>query len=156
MPRENTVAKVVPVEGGYRWEFAHGEQETVLLSELTEEIQGHLMLHGLKQKGSDNYAGAKGDSVVAHGLFMKCIDSLRAGEWSGKREAGPKEEPIDLLIEAVVLVTKKDAVAVRTSVLAMDKATRNKLRRVGEIAKAIIDLRGARAKTPTLESFGLG
>lgn len=155
MAKKGIVAKVTPIEGGYTWEFSNGTKESVLMSEFNEEIVTHLALHGLKQKLSDPYAGAAGDPEKASGLFMKALDSLRAGEWAGKREGSTREEPIDLLIKAVVQVTSKAEDAVRKVVEAMDKATRRKLRSNPEVAKAIIDIKAATTKAPSLaELFG--
>lgn len=77
-------AKVTIVEDKLIWEFANGKQVSVDPDQFNDEVKHYAMLHGLKQKLSDCYAGADGvgQAIMA---FESLLDTLKNGDWNQGR-----------------------------------------------------------------------
>src|SRR5574343_1492247 len=97
---ETTINETVPVTPGEKktrtpkakveanglvltFSFAHGVDVVVDCATFSEPIKERGLAHGVEQKLRDCYAGAE-SADEAHGLFMKTLDSLRAGNWNQK------------------------------------------------------------------------
>lgn len=83
------IAKVTvnEVDESVTWEFRGQPTVTVALSELPMEMLKRAALHGLRQKGSDVYAGAKehGWSIAdCRELTAEVIDGILNGQWNRK------------------------------------------------------------------------
>jgi len=80
-------AKVTIKDSGLMiWEFANGNQVEVESTEFNGAIQQHAMLHGLKQKLSDTYAGCKTASEAQKAL-EGALNALKQGSWNAGRSS---------------------------------------------------------------------
>lgn len=87
----NSVAKVSYIgDSVLQWTFADKAQIQVDLAELPDPIKLRALKHGVKQKGSDSYAGAEGDIESAKKSLLTVIEGLKKGDWSVRGEAGPR------------------------------------------------------------------
>jgi len=157
MSKTSKVAKVSPVEGGFRWAFANGFEKIVTVDDVPQELHEHLAMHGLKQKLSDSYANSSGNPETAVGLFQKVLDTILGGAWkSAKGDGSPRETPIGLLAQAVANVQGKDLDEVRARLERMDAATRRKVRAIQGVAIELAKIKAAwHTGTTTLEELGL-
>lgn len=106
---------------------------------LAEEIRKRLELHGLKQKVSDKFNTAKGDSDAAIASADEIYDNLVDGEWS---LAGSGEGPTpSLVIRAIARVRNKDLVMVKAIWKNLNEATRKGIAADDKIKRAILDIR---------------
>ena len=98
---------------GVRFDFVNGETRTVYVADLPEAIIAQAVVHGLKQKVADDWAGAKtetGEPASLEDIVLMCDDMLTrlaAGEWSLKRAAGDSMAGASVVIKAISLVTGK-------------------------------------------------
>lgn len=99
--------------------FADGTSHEVALSDLPQEIQLNLALHGLSQKLGDSYASVKGDVNAAKEKFAATLKQLLAGEWAAKRE-GEGSSKVTELAEAIARIK---GVEVAVANAAVGKAT---------------------------------
>lgn len=153
MAKEVKICKVsdLPEYAGVRFAFVGGETFDLNVSELAENIQKAALIHGLTQKGRDSYAGAK-TVEEAKGLFSKVFDNLLKGEWTGRAEGGVREEPVELLAQALLNVQTAKGVKDLTleGMLARVKATdpdkRRKIRAIPEVAVELAKLKAEKSK----------
>lgn len=82
------------------WEMADGTNVVGDLATFPEEIVKQLALHGLRQKGSDSYAGLKTVEEAAQAVG-RVIEQLRSGEWTAARASGGGAPRTTLLAEAL-------------------------------------------------------
>jgi hypothetical protein len=125
---------------------------------LNADMQYRARLHGLEQKLRDVGAGKDNTASDCRALAQKVWAGILAGQWRGVREAGePREEPIDLLAAALFTVAQTAGFPgaslekARTQLELMDKAGRRAVRSLPAVAKALIDLRAAKATAPTID-----
>lgn len=102
---------------GLRWEFSNGETRTVLLSEIEEwdaEVRTVAMLHGIKQKLTDEYSGVskshpENPAAAAVVLFDEMLDNLTSGIWGEKSgRGGPRLNDILTAYAELIRETGKD------------------------------------------------
>jgi hypothetical protein len=155
MAKTSTVAKVSPIENGYKWAFSNGFEKTVTVADIPEELHSNFLLHGIKQKLSDAYANAQGNAETAAGLFQKVLDNILAGTWrTAKGEGEPRETPINLLAQAVANIQGKPVEGVLAILTAMDPAKRRKVRAIPEVAVELAKIKASATKPKeTLESL---
>ena len=79
-------AAVKVVEGKLVWAFDGGDTFTVDSDKFSKEVQELAMLHGLKQKLSDSYAGVK-TAREAQQVFEGLLKALEQGSWTQGRSA---------------------------------------------------------------------
>lgn len=104
--------------------FADGTSHEVALSDLPQEIQLNLALHGLSQKLGDSYASVKGDVAAAKEKFSTTLKQLMAGEWAAKRE-GEGSSKVTELAEAIARIK---GVEVAVANAAVGKATDDQIK----------------------------
>lgn len=74
-------------ETGVSIDFGTSGNVTVLIDQLSPELQRHCMLHGLKQKLADGAALPKPATIEdKYENVREIADRLLAGQWSGRRE----------------------------------------------------------------------
>lgn len=98
--------------------FAHGKVLNMKLSELSDEILGDLVLHGLAQKVGDSYAGSESPEE-AFQAASAVWEQLKAGDWRRAGEAVPRTT---LLAEALSAVTGKTLEECQAVIDAMAKS----------------------------------
>jgi len=82
------------------WEMADGTKVEGDLNTFPEAIVKQLALHGLRQKGSDAYAGLKEVAEAAEAVG-RVIAQLTSGEWTVARAGGGGGPRTTLLAEAL-------------------------------------------------------
>jgi len=115
-----------------------------------------LALHGAEQKLRDAAAGKASDPAEAEASVLAVYNRLTSGEWATKREGGEREEPIDLLTDAVVNVfvnhgREVSREAIRAKLESMDRNARNGIRRQPDVAVELARLRAT--TTPSINLF---
>ena len=155
------VATVTCEAGVFRFAFGPKdspiETVTVDTNEFTAEVKLLAQYHGFEQKLRDSYAGSGGDPQVALGLFKKVKENLDAGQWRTARAKGDREDPIDLLAEAVhraskalveqgVLPEAPTAEQAKAGLEKMDKAQRDAIRRTPEVSVELAKVKAEKAK----------
>lgn len=150
MSKKNSKVTVQAVEGGFTWTFADGEVVTLRVSDFSEAIQAHYAVHGLKQKHTDAYAGAKTQDE-AYASFIKSVDACKAGLW-GTRVAGePREEPIEVLAQALSIVKYGATLAsekyaeILAKLKGFDKTKRDSYRRVPDVMVEVAKIKASKA-----------
>ena len=128
--------------------FKFGNDTVVIvdLSELSEDIQQELMIHGALQKIGDSYASAGGDFAFGIAAAEKVIDNLRNGLWGTARTgSGESKKSSGELATALALLQGKEVAEV---VAALDAATdeqRKAVRAHPAVKAKIAELRAAKA-----------
>jgi hypothetical protein len=101
MAKRGEIAVVKQGDPLVTWIFADKTEITMDTNKLGDNVFRWLAHFGLKQKGSNAYAGA--DSVEeAKGLLQKTLDAMYAGKTAVAREVGESEAPTALLAKAIV------------------------------------------------------
>lgn len=149
MAKKNTSVAVTQTGDAHTFAFTGMESVTVKTSDFTEAIRAHFESHGMIQKLRDSYAGAKNVSE-AFASFMKVLDSLKAGLW-GTRVAGePREEPIEVLAQALANVkygaelAAEKVAEILAKLKGFDKAKRDTYRRMPDIMVEIARIKAGK------------
>lgn len=125
-------------------QFESGQQVSVQLTLLPDDILHRLALHGLSQKLGDSYAGAEPDE--AYELAQVVADRLMAGEWTQARSStGPGTARASMLVEALASATGKDIEQALAVVFGMDEDQRKALKKHPAIAAELARLTAERA-----------
>lgn len=135
--------------------FADGTSHEVALSDLPQEIQLNLALHGLSQKLGDSYASVKGDVNAAKEKFAATLKQLLAGEWAAKRE-GEGSSKVTELAEAIARIK---GVEVSVANAAVGKATDDQIKgwKANAKVKAVIaEIRAEKAAKRASKAEGDG
>lgn len=91
------------------FKFGNDTVVTVDLSELSEDMQSNLMVHGALQKIGDSYASAGGDYAFAIAAAEKVIDNLRNDLWGSARTgSGEGKKSSGELATALSILQGKD------------------------------------------------
>lgn len=108
MARQTKVSKTITEDkSGVSFEFADGTTLVAKLSEIPEETQRELMLHGLSQKIGDSYSGEDAENCFT--IAESVYNSLKEGKWS-TRSGGTGGPRISQLAEALHRVTGEELV----------------------------------------------
>lgn len=109
---------------------------------LTDEIRSHAMMHGLRQKISDSYAGLKTDLDITAAI-RSTIETLKNGVWNAGRSTNG-----GIWVEAIVRATGAELEDVIAKWNEMDEDMQKELKKHPAIkaAKAEIELERAQAK----------
>ena len=127
------------------FKFGNGEELTLDVSSLDQDIQTNLMIHGALQKIGDSYAGAAGDYAFAIANAKKVIDNLVAGEWKSAREGGESKPRVTELAEAVARIKGMELDAAVAVVSGLDDEQRKALRGKDKVKAVIAQIRYERA-----------
>lgn len=156
MARKNEKMSVTRIDGGATWKFTNGAPPvTLLVSDFAENIQAWFAVHGMVQKLSDSTAGTE-TADEAFGAFMKTLDALRAGNLTVRVAGEPREEPIELLAQALAIVKYgADLVAdkapeIATKLRGFDKAKRDAYRRNPDVMVALARIKASKAAPSTV------
>jgi len=129
------------------WKFSDGSIVEVNIDDL-KATHADALAYGYRQKLSDAYAGA--ESVdEAKGWFNKILDGLKAGSFTIRIAGEPREEPIEVMVDAFILFREKAGAPsnrdrIKAAVEAMDKTKRAALRK--QLAVEIAQVRAQREK----------
>lgn len=154
MPDEEIEKKIsfCTVENGetesqLAFKFGNGTVVSIDLNELSEDISGQLLVHGLTQKGRDSFASAKGDFTFAIAQLEKTFDHLRDGQWNASRASGGDGTPrISELAEAIANIKKLDLATVQTAVAGAEDEQRKAWRKNPSVAAEILRIRAKKAQ----------
>lgn len=148
LPEGVTAGKPV----GVRWDFSNGKTRTVMLSDLPD-LQAELGVHGLSQKGGDEYASEKevDDAVLA---FDDLMDRLKKGEWSERREGGGFGGA-SILAKAIAKVFGKSEEEVRAFLRDLKPAEKMALRQTPELKPEIERLEAEKASGSKVDVAGI-
>lgn len=140
------------------WTFANGKVLTIDVGSLPSEIMLKAAVHGVRQKGSDCYAGDE-SADTAYDSCKEVLETLVAGTWNTKREAGEKASPLfdEALARYIAQFPAKEA-AIRDGLAngrmigdrMVDAETFKKMLRDAPAIKALIaDIQKERAEKAT-------
>jgi len=135
--------------------FGDGTVLSLDVSNLTEEIQTELMLHGALQKIGDSYAGAAGDYAYAKAQAEKVIQNLVDGVWKAAREAGESKPKSGELVQALAELKGLEVEAVAAAVEAMDEERRKAVRSHPAVKAKIAELRARKANEAAAKAGAL-
>jgi len=132
------------------FDFEHGKQILINVSQLSEEIKTHAMLHGLKQKLGDAAAIARdtltGKPATIETKFQamqEVLDRLLGGEWNKTREGGGQEG--GMLLQALIsLYPQKSSEQLKAFLLPLTNGEKAALRLDPAIAKALLKIQASR------------
>ena len=129
------------------FKFGNGAVVSIDLSELSEEMQQELMLHGALQKVGDSYASAGGDFAFGIAAAEKIIENLRNNAWGSTRAgSGESKKSSGELATALASLQGKDVATVVAALEAATDEQRKALRAHPAIKAKIAELRAAKAK----------
>lgn len=140
------------------WTFANGKVLTCDVSALPTDIMIKAAVHGVRQKGSDCYAGDE-SADEAYDSCKDVLETLVAGQWTSKREAGEKVSPLfNEAVERYIVQFPAKAEAIRDGLAngrtvqgkVIDAETFKKMLREAPAIKALIaDIQKERAEKAT-------
>lgn len=127
--------------------FGNGQELTLDVSTLDENIQTNLMIHGALQKIGDSYAGAAGDYAFAVAGAQKVIDNLLGGEWKSAREgSGGESKPrVTELAEAVARIKGMELAQAVEVISGLTDEQRKALRAKDKVKSVIAQIRYEKA-----------
>lgn len=129
---------------GVNFNFSNGEVLECTLDSIPEEVQKHLMLHGLSQKVGDSYAGM--DTVeecleTASAMFERLVK----GEWTAARQSSGTPKTSQLFEALVRCMPNKSAEEIQTLLENMDDEKKKALKKHAQVAAAIAEIQAERA-----------
>ncbi len=128
------------------FKFGNDTVVSVDLSELSEEIQQELMLHGALQKIGDSYASAGGDFGFGIAAAEKVIDNLKNGLWGSARTGtGENKKASGELATALSLLQGKPVEEVALALEAATDEQRKAVRAHPAVKAKIAELRAQKA-----------
>ena len=135
-------ATVETTETGLVWTFESGNSVEVEQDMFNAEVLQKAMIHGLKQKLSDTYAGVKTTHEV-EGAFKAALDALKNGHWNAGRSSSG-----GIWVEALARAAGVTIDIAQAKWSAMDEATQKDVKRNAQVklAKAQIDLERSQAR----------
>jgi hypothetical protein len=131
------------------------ETETVVdVSEFSEEVRNHAMLHGFSQKLGDSYSGVQGDLMQAKAQFEDVLSALTDGDWNRK---GGGASSGGIWVEAIAKASGNSLEDVLAKWNTMDDAEKAAAKKhpAVKLAKAEIELARATAKAAEAKPFDL-
>lgn len=126
--------------------FKDGRSVECDLSELSEDIQGALLSHGLIQKIRDSFAGVKGDIDAALGSAGQVWDNLKEGRWNASRASGGGEPRTTELAQAIADIKGLDLATVQKAVNEATDEKRKAWRKNSAVKARIMEIRAEKAK----------
>lgn len=128
------------------FKFGNGEERSLDLSTLSEEMQQELMIHGALQKIGDSYASAGGDFAFAIAAAEKTISNLADGNWGSPRTgSGEGKKSVGELATALAQLQGKDVAEVAAALEAASDEQRKTIRNHPAVKAAIAQIRAAKA-----------
>ena len=126
--------------------FGNGNKLSLDLSELSEETQNDLMVHGALQKIGDSYSSAGGDYAFAIAAAEKVIENLKAGLWGTARTgSGESKKSVGELATAVAALQNKEVAEVAAALEAATDEQRKAVRSHPAVKAKIAEIRAAKA-----------
>ena len=122
--------------------FSTGENLSVDLGQIPQEIQHRLAMHGLSQKLGDSYAGA--DDEERFGKADAVAKDLLAGNWSTRVAAGTPRTT--QLAEALAAATKKEVSEAVALLETMEDEAKKQLRKHPLIKQELANIKAKKAQ----------
>lgn len=140
------------------FKFGDGTTLSLDVSNLDENIQNELMMHGALQKIGDSYAGAAGDYEFAKKNAQKVIDNLLGGLWKAAREGGEGKPKTGELAAAVARIKSIEVADAQAIVDTLSDEQVKALRAKASVKAAIAAIRAEKAaeKAAKATDEGLG
>lgn len=146
----NEIASVETTETGIVFNFGANGTLACTVDQIPQHIRTRLMLHGLRQKVGDSYAGASAEAEknggtpgeLAKQWASETFATLVAGEWSDKRAAG--EGSISLLAAALAQMRGVEVARAIEFLNGKSKEDRQALRSNPKVAAVIAAITAAR------------
>ena len=127
------------------FKFGNGENLTLDMSELSEEILQDLAIHGALQKIGDSYASAGGDYAFAMAAASKVMQNLRDGNFNSARAAGEGKQKIGELAQALAELQGKNVSEVTLALEAASDEQKKALRAHPAVKAKVAELRAKKA-----------
>lgn len=124
--------------------FAHGEELTVNAAELPNNIKEACLMHGIKQKVCDSYAGCETPEEALE-RASGVVQALSAGDWS-TRVAGEGGTRVTQLARALAMVTGRTLEEAVEVVSEMNDEVKKTLGANPEIKQAIAEIQAQKAR----------
>ena len=140
MAKRNEIAKVtIDIDAGTAtWVFADkGPNVVIDLADISAANTTRLTLHGIKQKGSDSYAGT--ESVAdAREAVLAIQEMLYTGDWSTRAPGEPRQSVLAEAVARAQSITLEAAKKVLADVDAADALLADEDKNKGAVRKAIM------------------
>lgn len=141
--------------------FGNGKTIEIEIERISEPNRTHAIYHGLSQRFGDAIAGCSKDSAYdyAEGIIHDLYAQLQTADWSKPAQGGKAkaEAPISDLVEAIAKIKKLDPDAIRATIEAASRETRDTWRQNARIAAELAAIVARRlkeaAKTDEAEDF---
>lgn len=145
VPKRPRVVKDSSYEHGIvAMQFANGTTRTYDANRLPAEIRERLIGHGLKQKVSDSFAGAKGNIAEAIASADEVYNRLLANDWIGER--GGDGVNTNVVCEAIAEMQGKDLATVRAKFDTFDKTKKVAIAQRPDVVAKIAEIRLRKAQ----------
>lgn len=129
------------------FKFGNGETLSLDLSELPEDIQNDLMVHGALQKIGDSYASAGGDYAFGTAAATKVIENLKAGNWGAARTgSGESKKTSGELAQALAELQSKPIADVTAALENATDAQKKVFRAHPAVKAKIAEIRARKAQ----------
>lgn len=147
-----TVKKATVTNSGsiLSWAFAHGEELIIDAAELANNIKESLLVHGLRQKISDSYAGCTTPQEAMEAA-RSVAEALSKGEWSS-RGTGEGGSRVTQLAKALSMVTGQPLEAAVEVVSNMSDENKKNLGANAQIKLAIATIQAEKARAAAEEA----
>lgn len=122
-----------------------GEQLSIDVAALNDETKTRGLLHGIRQKIQDSYAGVDGDK--AHVAAGAVIDAIMSGSWTQRTEgSGGGAARTSMLAEALARATGQDLDACIAKLSTMEDEQKKAVRAHPAVKKAMSEIKLERAQ----------
>ena len=152
MAREKKVSKNIREDlSGVDFEFADGSELAVDVKDLPEDIQKHLLLHGVSQKIGDSYSGENAENCFT--IAESVLKSLKDGNWS-TRSGGAGGPRISQLAEALSRATGEEVSDCVAKIAEMSDEEKAGLRAHSTIKAKIAEIKLEKARADAEKASG--
>lgn len=129
------------------FKFGNGTTVSIDLSELSEEMQQELMVHGALQKIGDSYSSAGGDFAFGIAAAEKVVENLKNGTWGAVRTgSGESKKASGELASALAALQGKEIEVVVAALEAATDEQKKALRAHPAVKAKIAEIRAAKAQ----------
>jgi hypothetical protein len=143
MAREKKAS--VNVEGTtLKFDFTTDDLLVFDVTQLSDDIKTKALIHGVRQKIQDSYAGVDADKayVAANAVAQAMLD----GNWSTRTEGTGGGVRTSLLAEALARATGQALDACIAAISTMDDDTKKSVRSHPQVKKAMMEIKLERAR----------
>ena len=145
--------------GGLTLTFSNGQELRIHVSQLTPEVGGYALMHGLKRKLVDGAAISRnpetGRAASVEDKFqaVKTVyDRLLAGQWNAVREGGGATGGLLLQALGRMYAGRKTPDELKTFLADKSDAEKTALRKNPRVAQIIEDIRAETGKAASIDT----